>query len=160
MQFKTFTIPIGDSGAATEELNRFLRGQKVLEVEKHFMHNDQGATWCFCVKYIETNTTTTATNSTNTKPDYKMLLDETAFAVFSKLRESRKKIAVEEALPAFAIFTDEELSNIAQLKPPSPTAMRGIKGIGEKKVERYAERLLAVLSSQDTTPITPTDTTI
>ncbi len=154
MQFKIFTIPIGDSGAATEELNRFLRGQKVLEVEKHFMHNDQGATWCFCVKYIEATIAGTTSNSVGVKPDYKLLLDEAAFAVFSKLREARKKIATDDGLPAFAVFTDEELSNIARLAEHTPAAMRGIKGIGEKKVERYAERLLAVLNPQNPPPTT------
>lgn len=154
MQFKIFTIPIGDSGAATEELNRFLRGQKVLEVEKHFMHSDQGASWCFCVKYIETQSAFSATlGSSSGKPDYRMLLDEPTFAIFSKLREARKKISVEEALPAFAIFTDEELSNIARLSEHTPAAMRGIKGIGDKKVERYAERLLSALTAKtDETP--------
>jgi hypothetical protein len=33
MQFKIFTIPVADDGSATEEMNRFLRGHKVLEVE-------------------------------------------------------------------------------------------------------------------------------
>ena len=154
MQIKIFTVPIGDSGAATEELNRFLRSQKVLEVEKHFMHNEQGASWCFCVKYLESQPSFSAVSGSKSgKTDYKMLLDEPTFAIFSKLREARKKISVEEALPAFAIFTDEELVNIAQLSEHSAAAMRGIKGIGDKKIERYAERLLSVLNPQP--PTTP-----
>jgi len=53
MQIKLFTIPIGDSGAAQEEMNRFLRGNKILEVENHLISNENGAYWCFCVRYIE-----------------------------------------------------------------------------------------------------------
>lgn len=34
MQIKLFTIPIGDSGAALDEMNRFLKGNKILEVQK------------------------------------------------------------------------------------------------------------------------------
>jgi hypothetical protein len=33
MQFQLFTVPITDDGSALEELNRFLRGHKILEVE-------------------------------------------------------------------------------------------------------------------------------
>lgn len=33
MQIRLFTIPIGDSGSALDEMNNFLRGNKILEVE-------------------------------------------------------------------------------------------------------------------------------
>jgi hypothetical protein len=33
MQIKIFTIPVGDSGGALQEMNAFLRGNKILEVE-------------------------------------------------------------------------------------------------------------------------------
>ena len=45
MQIKLFTIPIGDSGGALQEMNAFLRGNKILEVENHFVGNDNGAYW-------------------------------------------------------------------------------------------------------------------
>jgi len=38
MQIKLFTIPITDSGAFLEEMNRFLRANKVLEVENQEKH--------------------------------------------------------------------------------------------------------------------------
>ena len=34
-------------------MNAFLRGNKIVEVEKEFVSNDNGAYWCFCVRYIE-----------------------------------------------------------------------------------------------------------
>jgi len=37
MQLKYFTIPAFDSGAANEELNKFLRSHRVLEVEQEFV---------------------------------------------------------------------------------------------------------------------------
>jgi hypothetical protein len=45
MQLKLFTIPIGDSGGALQDMNAFLRGNKILEVENHFVGNDNGAYW-------------------------------------------------------------------------------------------------------------------
>ncbi len=53
MQIKLFTVPVGDSGAALEEMNRFLRTNKILEVHDQLISNENGAYWCFCIRYIE-----------------------------------------------------------------------------------------------------------
>lgn len=53
MQIKLFTIPVGDNGSALQEMNAFLRGNKVIEVENKLIGNENGAYWCFCVRYIE-----------------------------------------------------------------------------------------------------------
>ena len=71
--------------------------------------------------------------------DYKTVLDENTFLKFSILREIRKKIALDEGIPAFAIFTDEELAGLAKLPEITPKSMGSIKGIGEKKIEKYAK---------------------
>lgn len=137
MQIKLFTIPIGDSGAAVEEMNRFLRGNKILEVQNQLISNAHGACWCFCIRYIER--TFTPGNETKAKVDYKTVLDEATFQKFSKLREIRKKVAADEGVPAFAVFTDEELAGLAKLDMITEKTMLSVKGIGDKKVERYAK---------------------
>lgn len=53
MQIKLFTVPVGDNGSALQEMNVFLRANKILEVENKLMGNENGAYWCFCVRYIE-----------------------------------------------------------------------------------------------------------
>jgi len=115
MQIKLFTIPIGDSGTALEEMNKFLRGNKILEVQNQLISNENGAYWCFCVRYIEKALGTKSEFATK-KIDYKQVLDEATFGKFSKLREIRKKVAATEGIPAFAIFTDEELAGLAKLQ--------------------------------------------
>lgn len=141
MQIKLFTIPIGDSGTALEEMNRFLRGNKILEVENQLISNENGAYWCFCVRYIE-KTSYPAGSEQAKKVDYKQILDEATFQKFSKLREIRKKVAAEEGLPAFAVFTDEELAGLAKLDSITEKTMLSVKGIGDKKVERFAKHFI------------------
>ena len=46
------------------------------------------------------------------KVDYKLVLSEADFSLFSRLREIRKQIAIADAVPAYAVFTDEELAGI------------------------------------------------
>jgi ATP-dependent DNA helicase RecQ len=59
--------------------------------------------------------------------------DEKTFAVFSHLREIRKKIAEEDGLPVYAVFTDEEPADIAGLKEITTDNLKKVKDIGEGK---------------------------
>lgn len=152
MQIKLFTVSIADGGVQSEELNTFLRANKILEVENHLVHNERGAYWCFCVKYLLGEHTGNNRNlQYKEKVDYRNVLDENTFKHFSKLREIRKQLANEEAVPAFAVFTDEELANIAQLSPLTSKTMLTVKGIGEKKVEKYGQRLINLLQQDKPT---------
>ena len=97
------------------EMNKFLAANRVLEIEQRFYQNEKGAFWCFCVRYLYSNTGGFQQQLPKQKVDYKELLNENEFAVFSKLRECRKIIAANDAVPAYAVFTDEELAGIARL---------------------------------------------
>jgi len=139
MQVKLFTIPLADNGKTLDDLNAFLRGNKVLEMENHLINNERGAVWCFCVKYIESSN---GDSKSGKKIDYKEELKEAQFNTFTRLREIRKQIAEDDAVPAYAVFTDEELANIAKLEELTAKNIQTIKGIGAKKVEKYAEKSL------------------
>ena len=137
MQIKLFTIPVGEGGAAVQEMNAFLRGNKVLEVESQFMSSQHGACWCFCVRYIE-RAFAEGEGARPPKVDYRKVLDEATFGKFARLREIRKKVAAEEGISAFIVFTDEELAALAKLEEVTEKGMLSVRGIGEKKVERFA----------------------
>lgn len=140
MQIKIFTIPILGGESMVAEMNTFLRSQKILQIESQFADHPHGSYWSFCVRYIEG---ASRGFSKKGKTDYKEVLDEDSFERFSKLREIRRQISKEEAIPAYAIFTDEELSKLAQVVHLTTSSMKEIKGIGTKKIEKYGERFLA-----------------
>ncbi len=68
-------------------------------------------------------------------------------AAFERLRTWRIQTAREKGLPAYMIFSDATLQNIAAYKPSSLSALRGISGVGDKKLSLYGEELLSVLKS-------------
>ena len=76
------------------------------------------------------------------------MLNENEFVVFSKLRECRKIIATSDAMPAYAVFTDEELAGIARLPVLEANKLLSVRGIGDKKVEKYGNQLLALFNSK------------
>jgi len=141
MQFKIFTIPVTDDGSATEEMNRFLRSQKVLETEQQLSPTKNGAQWHFCIKYLP-NAQPDIKPTPTSKIDYREVLDEKTFAIFSILREIRKRIAEEDGMPVYAVFTNEELAGIAALDEIAPETIKTVKGIGERKTERFGKRLV------------------
>ncbi len=136
MQIKIFTIPIIGGEWVNEEMNAFLRSKKILTTETEMVKNERGAFWCFCIKYIDGG----LRPRQRVKVDYKEVLDKSSFARFSKMREIRKRVAQEDQIPAYAVFTDEELAGLAKIEGDLTTAgMLSVKGIGSKKVEKYAQ---------------------
>ncbi|PIY36005.1 MAG: hypothetical protein COZ06_37115 [Armatimonadetes bacterium CG_4_10_14_3_um_filter_66_18] len=149
IQLKHFFIHAGGDAAAEDALNSFLRGHQVLEIRQEFVADGANSTWFIAVRYAEGGTGAGGSAGRRGKIDYKEVLEPEAFARFAEMRTRRKAMADEEALPPFAVFTDEELAGIARLADPSPAALLTVKGIGEKKVERFGKRILGLNTEQD-----------
>lgn len=69
-----------------------------------------------------------------------------ALPVFEALRAWRGAQAKELGLPAYVIFHDATLREIATLRPSSLGELGGISGLGEKKLATYGEGVLEVLA--------------
>jgi len=65
--------------------------------------------------------------------------------VFLALREWRRGVAKEHGVPAYTVFHDTTLQEIARRLPASLDGLRGISGIGATKLERYGAQLLKVV---------------
>ena len=57
--------------------------------------------------------------------------------LFERLRGVRKKIAEEQHVPPYVIFSDKTLHEMCRHFPASASAMRRITGVGDVKLERY-----------------------
>jgi ATP-dependent DNA helicase RecQ len=72
--------------------------------------------------------------------------------VFQALREWRKGVAREHGVPAYTVFHDATLMEIARVLPGSLAELRGVSGIGAIKLERYGEPLLQVVREAQSAP--------
>jgi len=61
------------------------------------------------------------------------------------LKGLRTQLAKEEHVPAYVIFSDRSLLDMAANKPTTRTAFASIHGVGQAKLDRYADAFLAVL---------------
>jgi ATP-dependent DNA helicase RecQ len=65
--------------------------------------------------------------------------------VFQALREWRKGVAREHGVPAYTVFHDSTLQEIARVLPGSLDDLRNISGIGATKLERYGQPLIEIV---------------
>jgi superfamily II DNA helicase RecQ len=82
------------------------------------------------------------------KVDYKEVLNEADFALFCTLRDVRKALSEKEAVPAYSIFTNEQLAAMVTQKAVTAASLETIPGVGAARVEKYGAAFLAVLAAK------------
>jgi ATP-dependent DNA helicase RecQ len=75
-------------------------------------------------------------------------LDSAAQARFEALKAWRSEVAKEHGLPAYVIFQNVTLAEMARQHPQSLDELAQISGVGAKKLEAYGSDLLRVLDAQ------------
>ncbi len=66
--------------------------------------------------------------------------------LFEKLRVLRKKLADERGVPAYVVFSDATLKEMAAVKPCSTGQLAEISGVGPTKLSRYGDEFVALIS--------------
>ena len=74
-------------------------------------------------------------------------LDEEATARFLALKAWRGEVAREHNLPAYVVFHDATLAEMAREGPATLDALAGISGVGSKKLEAYGAEILRLLAA-------------
>jgi ATP-dependent DNA helicase RecQ len=75
-----------------------------------------------------------------------MDLSKSEQAIFDKLRWWRVETARAHGVPAYVVFQDATLREIAKVKPTSLDELRGVTGVGEKKLVSYGDEIVAIIS--------------
>ena len=137
-QINTFFVPLSGVDVAEDELNAFLRGHRVLQIEKAFAGNG----WAFCVEWLEGGSGAGAARQSYQKRiDYREVLEPEVFARFAKLRERRKAIAQEDGVPPYMVMTDAQMAAAVKDGEPTLESLKTAEGFGEARFKKYGERL-------------------
>jgi ATP-dependent DNA helicase RecQ len=78
----------------------------------------------------------------------KISTDSNLNKLFVKLKELRHELANEEKIPAYMIFTDASLKDMAQKKPSNEEGFLKVKGVGELKMKKYGARFLEAIAQE------------
>jgi ATP-dependent DNA helicase RecQ len=68
---------------------------------------------------------------------------------FERLRQWRSRTARERGVPPYVIFHDSTLLAVASADPDTASALRGITGIGEKKLADWGDELILACQTSD-----------
>ena len=67
--------------------------------------------------------------------------------LLAALKALRAKLAKAQRVPAYIVFSDRSLVDMATHRPASPRAMREMHGVGETKLERYGAAFLDIIQA-------------
>ena len=65
------------------------------------------------------------------------------------LRQLRSSIATEQKVPAYVLFHDATLEELAVARHKTRSELLEVPGIGEAKLDRYGDRVLALLNGAE-----------
>jgi ATP-dependent DNA helicase RecQ len=103
--------------------------------------------------HLREDTVEAARSSARAEPRA-MVSDEDA-PLLAALKAKRRELAEAARVPAYVIFNDRTLIEMAERRPESLDAMAGITGVGATKLERYGATFLAVITGEATAPQHP-----
>jgi len=69
-------------------------------------------------------------------------------ALFDRLRVVRKRLADAEGVPAYIVFSDAVLRQMAQSVPQTREGLLALSGVGPVKLDRYGEEFLEILRQE------------
>ena len=84
--------------------------------------------------------------STSRRPAAKMMVSDEDAPLLSALKAKRRALAEAARVPAYVVFNDKTLIEMAEKRPFDLDQMAGIGGVGAKKLESYGRAFLEVIA--------------
>ena len=82
------------------------------------------------------------------RPAVKALVSDEDAPLLSALKAKRRALAEAQRVPAYVVFTDRTLIEMAETRPKTIDEMAKISGVGAKKLERYGDDFLSVIAGE------------
>ena len=149
MPLRFFIVPaMSPHQEAEQELNGFLARHRVVGIDRRWVDLGTSSFWAICVDHLVAGgDPRRAASFGRNRVDYKQVLSPAEFGVFSRLRELRKEIAQADAVPVYAVLTNEQLALIVQQRCRTTADLGRIEGVGEARVEKYGPRILEIVAA-------------
>ena len=149
MQYRFFSISARDPDTDQHDFNLFCNSHRILDVDKQFVDSGLNSYWSMCVTYIEGQQGPGKSVKKRQRIDYREHLSEQDFTRYLQLRALRKQLADHEGVPVYALFTNEQLASMVTRNVKTLSELEMIEGIGQSRMDNYAESFLAALNAID-----------
>jgi ATP-dependent DNA helicase RecQ len=94
----------------------------------------------------------TLTQAATRRPAVKAMVSDEDAPLLSALKAKRRALAEAAKVPAYVIFPDRTLIEMAEQRPENLDAMARVNGVGAKKLERYGSDFLDVINGASEVP--------
>jgi superfamily II DNA helicase RecQ len=167
MTMHFFAIPALDPDGAQAALDAFCRAHRVVDIERQFAADGPRSFWAVCVTVAAgpgplpaalkkpTTAAAAAPGLHEARVDYKQLLRPADFVVFAALRQWRKAAAEREGVPLYAVFSNEQLAQMATRRCTALAEVEAIDGVGPARVRKYGDEVLTIV--RDAATAAPAD---
>ena len=145
MKTKFFKIPVSDASVSEAELNSFCSTHSISHIEKHFIADGENSFWAFAITYTDQDLKGSPKDKRPKRIDYKEVLSSDDFNIYAQLRDLRAKIAEEEGVPLYAVFSNEQISEMAIQKITTKTALLKVDKVGKSRVDKYGDVFLGIV---------------
>lgn len=78
-------------------------------------------------------------------------------SLFQELRRARRRWADERGVPPYVVFSDATLKELARVRPKDRDELLEVKGIGQRKLRDYGDRLLQVIRTWESSSAARTE---
>ncbi len=134
MDLKAFTLLLDAATGQFDdrEMEERLAGREVIDVHEHLFHHEGQPVWAILVTCREVRPSGAGRGRTG--PDREELLAGLSppdRELFEALRRWRNDRATREGRPAYVLFTNRQLAEIAAARPGGLEALREVEGVGE-----------------------------
>lgn len=152
MNLKLFNMRLTPENAAADQqaINAFMDSVYVKKIASQYVP-DTPDFWSILVYYEERNG---APKKESEKKESKKQpaitesdLTEEELTIYSALRLWRKDRATDINLPEFMVFPNATLMNVAKEKPHDLLGLNKIKGMGDQKIAKYGDDIIAILNA-------------
>jgi superfamily II DNA helicase RecQ len=150
MSVHIFTVPFDpkQQGFQDEDLRAFLSNKRVTKIRPRFFQVNGQAFWSVFVEYDS------LLSVENRAVEG---LNEPQRVLWQRLQEWRKETAEKGGIPVYIIATNKQLADVVRHAPRTLEALRQIHGFGHKKVGKYGQELITMITAfYEQTPEKPT----
>jgi ATP-dependent DNA helicase RecQ len=83
------------------------------------------------------------------EPRVKSLVSDENAPLLSALKAQRRALAEQQKVPAYIVFNDKTLIELAEQRPATLDDMASVSGVGSKKLERYGQTFLTIITGEE-----------
>lgn len=139
MQFQFFSIlALGDDDTQ-KALNSFLEQHRIISFERVLVPDGARSFWAISVVYEAARPLPPASKL---KIDYRDVLSDAEFRVYSRGRELRKALANRDGVAVYHVLTNEQLAEIVKRRLTSRQELATLSGFGPARLDKYGADLV------------------